>query len=260
MMYANKNDITNRFQKGRLPYKFWLAHYITATDYTGSYQMWQRTSKGSVPGISGYVDMNIAYFGYGSVAKPKHTHDFENGTIIGKVVEPTCVETGYKIMRCKECSESQKIEIPATGKHVYGEWVINEEEGTKTRTCTLCKKKTETVKYEPEIGNVINNEISNDVNNNTVTNNNSSGNENVVNEVVEPQPCEHVWGDGVITKNPTCTEKGIRTYTCSNCGETKTEEIDMLPHNYNSEGICDDCGFKGPDYKPPIENEISNET
>ena len=28
------------------------------------YQMWQYTSKGSVPGISGNVDMNVAYFKY----------------------------------------------------------------------------------------------------------------------------------------------------------------------------------------------------
>ena len=36
----------------------------------------------------------------------------------------------------------------------------------------------------------------------------------------------HQWDAGVVTKAPTDTEKGEKTYTCLFCGETKTEEID----------------------------------
>ena len=37
----------------------------------------------------------------------------------------------------------------------------------------------------------------------------------------------HVYGDGVVTENPTCTtEPGVRTYTCSVCDSTKTERIE----------------------------------
>lgn len=39
----------------------------------------------------------------------------------------------------------------------------------------------------------------------------------------------HVWNDGVITKEPTQTETGIKTYTCLTCGETKEEILDKLP-------------------------------
>ena len=38
-----------------------------------------------------------------------------------------------------------------------------------------------------------------------------------------------------ITKEPTCTEAGIRTYTCSICGDSYTEEIPALGHNYIGE-------------------------
>lgn len=38
----------------------------------------------------------------------------------------------------------------------------------------------------------------------------------------------HEWGDGVVTTDPTCTNTGVRTFTCS-CGETKTEEIPVDP-------------------------------
>lgn len=42
-------------------YDIWLANYTTQTSYSGTYNMWQYTSTGSVSGISGNVDMNVAY-------------------------------------------------------------------------------------------------------------------------------------------------------------------------------------------------------
>ncbi len=35
---------------------------------------------------------------------------------------------------------------------------------------------------------------------------------------------EHDWDEGVITKEPTCAEMGVRTHTCGICGETKLDE------------------------------------
>lgn len=48
-----------------------------------------------------------------------------------------------------------------------------------------------------------------------------------------------------ITKEPTCTEKGEKTYTCD-CGDTYTEEIPAKGHNYEN-GECTDCGEKEAD-------------
>ena len=43
----------------------------------------------------------------------------------------------------------------------------------------------------------------------------------------EPPICtEHTWSEGTVTKAPTCTQKGEKEYTCTVCGETKTEEIE----------------------------------
>lgn len=44
----------------------------------------------------------------------------------------------------------------------------------------------------------------------------------------------HNWDEGVITKEPTCTEAGIKTYTCTECNGTKTEEIPALGHTWSS--------------------------
>jgi GH25 family lysozyme M1 (1,4-beta-N-acetylmuramidase) len=40
-------------------YPFWLAMYTTVMDYPYKVDMWQYTSTGSVPGISGNVDLNL---------------------------------------------------------------------------------------------------------------------------------------------------------------------------------------------------------
>ncbi len=40
----------------------------------------------------------------------------------------------------------------------------------------------------------------------------------------------HIWDEGEVIKEPTCTETGTKTYTCSVCQETKTEEIEMAEH------------------------------
>lgn len=65
-VYANTTWFTTKINAGSLTgYKIWLAQYASAPTYTATkYDMWQYTSKGSVNGISGSVDMNISYLNY----------------------------------------------------------------------------------------------------------------------------------------------------------------------------------------------------
>lgn len=42
----------------------------------------------------------------------------------------------------------------------------------------------------------------------------------------------HSWNGGVETKAATCTEEGVTTYTCSVCNQTKTEPISITEHTY----------------------------
>ncbi len=44
----------------------------------------------------------------------------------------------------------------------------------------------------------------------------------------------HSWDEGVVTKDPTCTENGIMTYTCGNCGETREDVIAATGHKYDT--------------------------
>ena len=50
-VYASKSWYNNKID----------AQYNTTCNYKGKYNMWQYSSKGSVPGIKGNVDVNIAY-------------------------------------------------------------------------------------------------------------------------------------------------------------------------------------------------------
>ena len=105
MFYASKNElegdtqwITSTLSK---KYKIWVAQYINTIEgnmkssYSGDHHMWQYTSKGVVPGISGPVDLNIAYFDYQVDAKPKDDKDIEE-----VVADPTA------LINFKEVSET----------------------------------------------------------------------------------------------------------------------------------------------------------
>lgn len=41
---------------------------------------------------------------------------------------------------------------------------------------------------------------------------------------------EHIWDEGKVTTEPTETTEGVKTYTCSKCGRTKTAPIGKLDH------------------------------
>lgn len=91
MFYAAKGELeqsrdwdTDTLTK---KYKIWVAQYPDSIDmdnpkcsYSGSCDMWQYTSNGSVPGIKGPVDLNIAYFGYEKEAEAKDDTPVEEAT------------------------------------------------------------------------------------------------------------------------------------------------------------------------------------
>lgn len=63
-VYASRNWYYNRVEVSRLErFYIWLAEYRSIPLYDGYYHMWQYTSKGSIDGIEGNVDMNVSYMG-----------------------------------------------------------------------------------------------------------------------------------------------------------------------------------------------------
>lgn len=69
MLYSGKYFLENELEEDRLePYASWVARYASKLGRDAG--IWQYSSKGSVPGISGNVDMDIAYYDY-SFTSPK---------------------------------------------------------------------------------------------------------------------------------------------------------------------------------------------
>ena len=66
----------------------------------------------------------------------------------------------------------------------------------------------------------------------------------ILKEQTEIPAAGHKWGYGKITKEPTETETGIRTFTCTVCGETKTETIDVI---FNGPGTPEVQPYSGGD-------------
>lgn len=119
-------------------------------------------------------------------------------TFTETVVAPTCTEDGYTLHTCNEnpAKTYKDTPVPALG-HQYKEVTTPATcgaLGSVDNVCERCNDKQH-VKNLPVTG-------------------------------------EHQWDEGVITKEPTATETGIKTYTCNVCKATKTEDI-AKAHNHD---------------------------
>ncbi len=253
MVYANISDM-GAMGRGNFSCKYWLAHYVESgqeTTYKGSHQMWQYTSKGSVPGINGNVDMDIAYFSYGTEAAAKHEHKYTE-VVKNSHKDPTCTEDGEETLRCS-CGDTEKKVLPKTG-HKLGAWQVRtpateENEGLEYRKCTNkgCSyeetRKIEKLKPVPPNTNTNTNTAGKD--NTEKPSNNTTGN--------PPEECVHEW-EWKIDKEATCKEKGIQHQECKKCDAKQAEntEIEMKEHSYGDwqtledgteERTCSECGI-----------------
>lgn len=57
----------------------------------------------------------------------------------------------------------------------------------------------------------------------------------------------HDWDEGVVTVEATCIKEGVKTFTCSKCGETKQEQIPLAAHTIELVQAKDaeDCATPG---------------
>lgn len=49
----------------------------------------------------------------------------------------------------------------------------------------------------------------------------------------------HVWGEGPVVKEATCTDKGITIFKCLRCGTSRTETVSALGHDFSNEVVDD---------------------
>ena len=165
---------------------------------------------------------------------PALGHDFAEEYTVD--VEPGCETTGSESRHCTRCdATTDSREIAALG-HTWGEWETVTpptctEEGTKKCVCEVCEKiKTADI---PATGHTFSDAWSKDD-----TYHWHAATCGHTDEISEK--AEHSWDDGVITKQPTCTEDGVMTYTCTVCEKTKTADIPATGHTFSEDWSYDD--------------------
>lgn len=131
-VYANYNWWTNYLTDSAYDqWSRWIARYASATGYSKSYDMWQYSSTGSVPGISGNVDLDYWYGPF----PDSHEHSYTSSV----TRQPTCTQNGIRTYTCS-CGDSYTETIPVVG-HTYSAQVTQPTctaQGYTTHTCMVC--------------------------------------------------------------------------------------------------------------------------
>ncbi len=73
-----------------------------------------------------------------------------------------------------------------------------------------------------------------------------------VSSEIKVHDCNNHWDEGTVKEVPTCTQTGMKIYTCQVCQETKTQELPIDPdhHDYRSEWTIDQqSGWQKTGYK-----------
>ena len=63
----------------------------------------------------------------------------------------------------------------------------------------------------------------------------------IVDKIIEEE-CPHLWVDGELKKEPTCSEKGVVELVCGICDDKKDQNVDKLPHSFNNDYHSDGSG------------------
>ncbi|MBE6580281.1 MAG: leucine-rich repeat domain-containing protein [Ruminococcaceae bacterium] len=160
----------------------------------------------------------------------------------GEITTPaTHIVEGVKTYTCVDCTKTKTEVVERIPEHNYGVWEIySEEQHQKTCECgdivyaehihgewsVFEQDPTMVHKKECVCGHV-------------VYADHASSEWLVSSEMHHKKVCvdcgyilqmkAHIWGVGEITTPATHTTEGVRTYTCVDCGETRTEAVDKTP-------------------------------
>ncbi|MBQ6432329.1 MAG: leucine-rich repeat protein, partial [Oscillospiraceae bacterium] len=157
---------------------------------------------------------------------PALGHAWDAGEI---TLEPTEFEKGEITFTCTRCGETRKVPIPELS-HVHSYTAVVTpptctEQGYTTHTCSCGDSYVDT--YVPALGHEL---VTDPAKAATCTETGLTEGKHctrcdykVAQEVVPA--LGHAWDEGKVTKPATATAKGEKTFTCTRCGATRTEDI-----------------------------------
>ena len=123
-------------------------------------------------------------------------HDGDGHVFVETVVPPDCTNKGYTLHTCTVCGETHKTDYVDELWHTFGDWIIDKEP-----TCSVHGDRhrvCEVCGFTEEA-------------------------------IVETVGHSYV---GTVLRESTCTEYGVISYTCSECGAKTQESIPLKPHDY----------------------------
>ncbi|MGN0485694.1 MAG: hypothetical protein ACI4GB_00520, partial [Acutalibacteraceae bacterium] len=179
-------------------------------------------------------------------------------------VAATCEGTGLtEGKKCSVCDEilTAQEEIPATG-HTPGAWIVDNDSdctngGTKHQVCSVCGATVATDTIPAKGHSYVDTVTAPTCTEKGYTTHTCSvcgdsyvdtyvdakghtwgawskaddtNHERTCSVCSVKETAAHTWNDGEVTTEATCTEAGVKTYTCSVCNGTKTEAIDAKGH------------------------------
>lgn len=158
-------------------------------------------------------------------------------------IPATCEKGEMEVEKCSACGETKETQISDPLGHDFGEWKTTKEPtctkyGTKKRICKRCNE------YEIDVIDPTGHQHTKiiDQKDATCEEKGYSGDlycedcRVIIQLGQEIAATGHTWDDVTITKEPTQTETGIRTYTCKKCHKTRTETIPMLKGHHWDNG------------------------
>ena len=193
-------------------------------------------SDGKISGVKeGNTTLTASLYGLTITDMPTITvHECDNHWNDGEITtEPTCIKEGIKTFTCTICGDTKTETISkAADKHLHSEIrdkkdaTCKDEGYTGDTYCTDCGKKISSGQTIAKTDN-------------------------------------HNWNTGEITTSPTCKDTGVKTFTCTICGNTKTETVKKTTKHLHTEirnkkdATCKDEGYTGDTYCTDCGKKIS---
>ena len=164
----------------------------------------------------------------------------------------TCTSQGYTRYRCSRCSYSYTSNYTSALGHSYGSYVQTKaptctEKGTETTTCSRCSATTSRDIAALGHSVVTDEAVAATCTTSGLTEGSHCSRCDTVLEEQETVPAlGHSWSDWEDSRT-SCDEVGIRTRSCSVCGEEETEELPAGTHTWDNGTVTKqpDCTQSG---------------
>ena len=212
----------------------------------------------SVCGVSSKATDKEETFGYGDYK----AHDFTNMSVDNKYLKSaaTCTSPAVYYYSCKVCHVTSKDHADTTFEHgtpLTHHMTHHKEVPAKCEvagtveyySCSKCGLNFADIDGETKLDSLVIPALEHNFSGEAKNNDDGTHSYKCVNDCGEyGNPTAHSWNKGEETKAPNCTDKGVKTFKCEDCGATYTADIPANGHSMikteANPATCEEAGNK----------------